>query len=299
MASSGLCSDVATESPASILVGTSGFSFQDWYGRVYPVGLPQGRMLEYYESVLGFNTVELNFTYYTMPVARTLAAMVNRTSPGFRFVVRSHRSMTHDIWMESQRRVLKDTSLEFRTFRQGIAPLVDAKRLGAVLVQLPSFFWPTPANYEYVRRLAELLPDVQLVVEFRNRTWLKPQTFELLSHAGLGYCVVDEPPLPRLVPFEPRRTVGPAYFRLHGRNPNWFTAGRAERYNYLYRDDELAGFVPAIKDLSKAAGGFVFFNNCHAGAAARNALMIKRMLGLVDQLSPVQQAVVDAAFPVA
>ncbi|MFO7651257.1 MAG: DUF72 domain-containing protein [bacterium] len=281
-----------------IRVGTSGFSFDDWLGRVYPVDLPKTKMLEFYEGTLGFDAVELNYTYYSMPVPRTLAGMLARTGSGFEFVVRSHRDMTHDIWADEDRRVLKDTAPAFAQFRAGIAPLVESGRLGCVLVQLPSFFWPTPANLEYVRRVPELLGGVRLVVEFRNRAWLKPQTFEFLKTAGLGYCVVDEPPLPRLLPFEPRRTSDVAYFRLHGRNMAWFTAGREERYNYLYTKEELAGFVPAVHSLAAGAGGgYVFFNNCHAGAAARNALMMKQMLGLVESLTPVQQAVVDGEGP--
>jgi uncharacterized protein YecE (DUF72 family) len=206
--------------------------------------------------------------------------------------------MTHDIWADEDRRVLKDTGPVFGAFREGIAPLVDAGRLGCVLVQMPSFFWPSPANFEYVRRFPDLLPGVRLVVEFRNRAWLKPQTFEFLKATGLGYCVVDEPPLPRLLPFEPRRTSDLAYFRLHGRNMAWFTAGREERYNYLYSRDELEGFVPAVRSLAAGAGGgYVFFNNCHAGAAARNALMMKQMLGLIEALSADQQAVVDGRGP--
>ncbi len=50
-----------------VRVGTSGFSFDDWVGTVYPRSLPKTRMLEYYEQALGFDTVELNFTYYSMP----------------------------------------------------------------------------------------------------------------------------------------------------------------------------------------------------------------------------------------
>src|SRR5512143_1354193 len=98
----------------NVRVGTSGFSFDDWLGRAYPAGLAKAKMLEYYENVLGFDTVELNFTYYAMPVPKTLASMVSRTSPGVCFVVRSHKDMTHDIWRDEDRRVLRDTSEVFK-----------------------------------------------------------------------------------------------------------------------------------------------------------------------------------------
>ena len=282
------------QTAARIRVGTSGFSFDDWLGRAYPVGLAKAKMLEYYESVLGFDTVELNFTYYAMPVPKTLASMVGRTSPDFCFVVRSHKDMTHDIWQDDDRRVLKDTAGVFKAFRDGIGPLVDSGRLGCVLVQFPVFFYPVSQNFDYMRRMPALMPGVSIVVEFRNRAWLRPDAFRLLEENGMGCCVVDEPKIPRLMPFEPRRTSDVAYFRFHGRNQNWFNASREERYNYLYSADELGEFLPSLRSISAGAKTtYTFFNNCHAGAAARNALMMKQMLGLIDALTPTQTRVVE------
>jgi uncharacterized protein YecE (DUF72 family) len=277
-----------------IRIGTSGFSFDDWVGRAYPAGLPKAKMLEHYESVLGFDTVELNFTYYAMPTPKTLESMVRRTGADFCFVVRSHKDMTHDIWADEDRRVLKDTGDVFKAFREGIGPLVDSGRLGCVLVQLPVFFYPVPQNFEYLQKMPALMPGVSIVVEFRNRAWLRPDAFRMLEKSGMGCCVVDEPKLSRLMPFEPRRTSDVAYFRFHGRNQNWFNASREERYNYLYSTAELDEFIPALRSVSTGAKTtFVFFNNCHAGAAARNALMMKQMLGLVDTLTPEQARVVE------
>lgn len=274
-------------------IGTSGFSFADWVGPVYPPKTAQTKMLECYEQLLGFTTVELNFTYYRMPVPSTMESLLRRTADDFEFVVRTNKDMTHDIWADEKRTTLKDTTESFKEFYNGIKPLVDANRLGCVLIQLPAFFWPIPNNFRYLRRMPELLPDVPLVVEFRNRSWIRDTAFKMLDETGMGYCVVDEPKLPRLMPFDPRRTSELAYFRLHGRNENWFKASKAERYNYLYSKAELTEFVKPIQDTGKDAGKtFIFFNNCHAGAAARNALVMKEMLGLVDSLTPHQQQIV-------
>jgi uncharacterized protein YecE (DUF72 family) len=112
----------------------------------------------------------------------------------------------------------------------------------------------------------------------------------------MGCCVVDEPKIPRLMPFEPRRTSDVAYFRFHGRNQNWFSCSREERYNYLYSKDELGEFIPPLRSVSSGAKmTYTFFNNCHAGAAARNALMMKTMLGLIDTLTPQQSRVVEGS----
>jgi len=284
---------------ASVLrVGTSGFSFDDWLGRAYPKNLPKTKMLEFYEQGLGFDAVELNFTYYSLPSAKTMESLMRRTGSDFQFVVRSHKDMTHEIWEDEGRKKLKDTSEAFRVFHEGIKPLEQSGKLGCVLIQMPSYFWPIPDNFRYVRRFPELLPGLPLVVEFRNRSWVRDTAFRMLEETDMGYCVVDEPRLPRLMPFDPRRTSDIAYFRLHGRNQNWFKASRDERYNYLYSKEELGEFIEPVRKVTKGAGrGYLFFNNCHAGAAARNAVLMKQLLGLVDSLTPQQQRVVDGTGP--
>lgn len=63
-----------------IKLGTSGFSYPDWKGTVYPKKLKQAEMLEYYEQELGFNCCELNFSYYRLPDPYTLDRMSRRAS---------------------------------------------------------------------------------------------------------------------------------------------------------------------------------------------------------------------------
>lgn len=263
-------------------VGTSGYSFADWKGPVYPPDLTNRNMLIYYAYQLKFDSVEINYTYYRQPSAQTLNAMLNKVPEDFDFTIKAYKEMTHQIFDEN--RHIKDNGDVFQVYREGIAPLLEAKRLGCVLFQFPTAFYPREENRDYILTCKERLPDIPQVIEFRNKGWIKDETFEFLEENGLGYCCVDEPPLPRLVPFVPRVTSSIAYFRFHGRNTNWFNAPTSERYNYLYSDEELKTFVPAIKSSQKASDKtYCFFNNCHAGSAAKNALRMKNLLGLTDQ----------------
>jgi uncharacterized protein YecE (DUF72 family) len=86
------------------------------------------------------------------------------------------------------------------------------------------------------------------------------------------------------VPPLARATSGIGYVRLHGRNAKtWWARGRAagDRYDYLYSEDELKEWVAKIQAMSKTASRtFVFFNNCHAGQAARNAKLMQALLDL-------------------
>jgi len=262
-----------------IMIGTSGFQFDDWRGDVYPEKLRKTDMLAYYEKELGFNVLEVNYTYYTLPSPRTFDGMLRKTSKDFSFVVRSHKDMTHDIWSGERRTELKDTSDVFKKFLYGIKPLVDAGSLGCVLLQFPYYFYPVPAHYDYLLKCKDNLSALDVVVEFRNRRWAGQTTFDFLRKNELGFCIVDEPRLPGLVPLIPEVTSEIAYFRFHGRNPNWFNAEKSERYDYNYTDAELKEFIPMIHDIrNRTKKVYLFFNNCHKGQAAKNAAAMKNFI---------------------
>lgn len=111
-------------------VGTSGYSFADWKGSVYPPELTNRNMLIYYAYQLKFNSVEINYTYYRQPSAQTLNAMLNKVPEDFDFTIKAYKEMTHQIFDEN--RHIKDNGDVFQVYREGIAPLLEAKRLGCV-----------------------------------------------------------------------------------------------------------------------------------------------------------------------
>lgn len=252
-----------------ILVGTSGFSFDDWIGEVYPAGLRKQDMLPYYEKVLGFKALEVNFTYYTLPSAKTMESFSRRTSDEFAFVVKAFKGMTHE----------KGPNLkqEFRFFKEGIKPLGD--NLKGILFQFPFVFVPTYENKHYLRELKDEFLGFQTIAEFRNAKWLENNHLDVLKDLSMGYCIVDEPGLKGLLPFTPILTSDIGYFRFHGRNKKWFREPVEVRYDYLYTEKELEAFIPPIEEIAaEARTTFVFFNNCHMGKAAKNALTLIEML---------------------
>lgn len=263
----------------TVLIGTSGFSFPDWVGVVYPPGLDKSEWLVYYERELGFSALEVNYSYYTMPSRKTLAAMSAKTSADFTFVVKAHGSMTHDLWTDRTRRSMADNRESFASFVGGVSGLAADGKLSAVLAQFPYFFHRNAPNEDYLARFRGLMGDIPTIVEFRNRNWHDESVMGILRNNGLGYCVVDEPKLPGLMPFYPAATTDIAYFRFHGRNPRWFNVTMDIRYDYRYSREELTGLIPPIIDLSKKTRKtLVFFNNCHLGSAAKNAAELARMV---------------------
>ena len=271
-------------------IGTSGYQFPDWFGTVYPPNLRQRNVLEYYANSLGLDTVEVNYTYYRLPSPRTSEAMARKVPEDFEFVVRSFSGMTHDIWEGTDRKTFKDATEVFDQFVQGILPFKEAGKLGPVLLQFPYSFWPNRVTYDYLKWCREKLHNFNVVVEFRNRAWNRPSAFRLLRELGMGYCIVDEPRLNGLHPFVPVATSKTGYVRFHGRNPKWFDSSKDDRYDYLYSEEELDEIIDAVKDVVRETNRtYFFFNNCPRGQALINALVFKRLVGLLEELNAAQE----------
>jgi uncharacterized protein YecE (DUF72 family) len=266
-----------------ILLGTSGFSYEDWRGFFYPEALPKREMLAYYAQ--HFPTVEVNASYYAMPGAATFEQMSRKVPEGFTFVVKANKEMTH---AEALRPVV------FSQFREALAPLLDRGNLGCVLAQFPWSFRHDAAGREYLQEFRELIGDVATVVEFRNSAWVGPstgvrdETFALLRELGLGFCCVDEPRLKGLMPPIVAATSPIGYVRFHGRNAAkwWRHEHPYERYDYLYTEDELAEWAPRIQSLAEETERtYVFFNNHYQGKAGQNARMMANLLNLALPLA--------------
>ena len=262
---------------APVRIGTSGYSFADWVGTVYPPGTRPGAFLPLYAKL--FDTVEINATYYRTPSPQTFARMIEKTPDSFTFVVKVPRAMTHE---------LASFDRELEPFEQAIAPLVEAGRLGGLLAQFPYAFTPNDASRRHLERLArELGPhsataQAPLQVEFRHDAWQTDETAHLLRDLELGTVNVDLPELPHLPRPSAVATTRTGYVRLHGRNAaTWWNQEKGgDRYDYLYSERELDPWVARIQRLTEETDVvFAFANNCHLGQSVVNALQLGQRLG--------------------
>ncbi len=254
-----------------IYIGTSGFSYDDWVGPYYPADLKKQDWLAFYARE--FNALEINYTYYRMPTARTLAGMARKVPPDFFFTIKTTQEMTHTRDA--------DPAL-FPQFIDALKPLQDEKKFGAVLAQFPNSFHNTPENADYLKTFRERLRDLPVVVEFRNQQWLHDETFAFLREHAFGFCCVDEPRLQGLLPPIAEATSNVAYVRFHGRNAaKWWQHEHAyERYDYTYSKAELAEWTPKLKKLDQAAESvFVFANNHYRGQGIDTARQLKLEIG--------------------
>ncbi|MFI5413898.1 MAG: DUF72 domain-containing protein, partial [Candidatus Lutacidiplasmatales archaeon] len=233
---------------SDILLGTSGWDYPEWSGRVYP---PRGASdkLRYYSGL--FPIVEVNSTFYRLPPPSVAATWVKRTPAGFRFAAKFPQTITHDL------RLVR-TEEELARFLAVLKPIREAGKFAAALLQLPPSL---PFEPTTVRRFYETLPrDLPVAVEFRERSWLTPESIELLREFGLAYVTVDGPHLPVALEV----TAAFAYIRWHGHgSPLW--------YDYTYSAPELTAWVPRVRALTEnVATVYGFFNNHFRGDAATN-----------------------------
>ena len=282
-------------------------------GAFYPPGTTSAaRRLAYYATQ--FPIVEVDSTFYAPPDIRNAARWAERTPPGFVFDVKAFALLTgHGAARERLTRELKaclppgvagkrnvylrDLPVEAETIlwdahRLALAPLQAAGKLGAVLFQFPPWFRAGHEGREHIRKAVRELHPYRVAVEFRGGGWLADEasiarTLSFLESAGASYVSVDEPQgFANSTPPLAAATSDLAVVRFHGRNTDtWQIRGRAasDRFNYLYRDDELGEWVPQIRTLAaRAASVHVLFNNNYRDYGVRNARQMTALLGLGD-----------------
>jgi uncharacterized protein YecE (DUF72 family) len=252
-------------------IGPAGWSYPDWKGKVYPAKAPRGfDPLAYLAQY--FDTIEINSTFYRIPTVTVTQRWAQQVSsnPAFRFTAKLPQLFTH---------TRQATADDEEAFTKAMAPLQDAGRLGAVLLQFPYAFHDTVENRAYLRQLADRLGHFSLVVEVRHRSWERPSVYEFLRELGMGFCNIDQPQVSYSLGLTRRVTSAIGYLRLHGRNTaTWFQeeAGRDARYDYLYSGRELDDLTEALLTIAaQARETYLITNNHFRGQAVLNALELR------------------------
>lgn len=269
-----------------IRVGPAGWSYPDWEGIVYPRPKPRSfDPLAYLARQ--FDAIEINSSFYSLPRRETTTTWARRVedAPSFRFTAKLHQSFTHG--EDDFARLQPD----IQAFRDGVQPLVDAGRLGGLLAQFPLRF---QFGARELRRIDELrcrFDPSPLIVEVRHRSWFEPAALrEFAALAGVSLAAIDLPPAADHPP-DAHATPGPiGYLRLHGRNcAAWFSrsAGRDQKYDYIYGDDELVAIASRARSLAAdARPTYVITNNHFEGKAVANAMELVAALNRRQASAP-------------
>ena len=257
-----------------IRIGPAGWTYKEWKGIVYPAHRPSG--FQELSFLAGFfDMVEINTSFYR-PISPHMAASwvgkIEKNS-GFRFTAKLWRGFTHD---------RNATDTDEQRVKEGFAPLIEARRLGAVLLQFPWSFRNTEENRTYLKKLHSHFQDYPLAVEFRHAGWNELNVLSMLEQLGIGFCNIDQPIFEDSLAPAARITSSVGYVRLHGRNyESWWTESQyaGARYDYLYSLEELNPWLDRIKAISQAAEDtYVITNNTFKGKGIVNAFELAALL---------------------
>ncbi len=228
-------------------IGCSGFNYRHWNDVFYPHGVAQKKWFEYYCTV--FDTVELNVTFYRLPLAGTFTRWRSETPDDFAFSIKGSRFITH-----LKRLLEPEGPLDFFFDRASNLQ----RKLKVVLWQLPPNFKMEIKRLENFLRLLRKYP-VRNTFEFRHESWMSDDIFHLFKEYGASLCMADWPGFINDLPV----TSDIVYIRRHGSGGNYATNySKAE----LRKDAKrIANYLKQEKDV------FIYFNNDAFGYAPENA----------------------------
>jgi uncharacterized protein YecE (DUF72 family) len=259
---------------ATIAVGTSGYAYTEWIeAGVYPPATPTGKMLALYAGQFG--VTELNYTWYQMPRAEAVERQRRQVPETFGFAAKLTRTLTHDVDP-------RNWPAQAAAYREGIAPLLQARQLIAVLIQLPPSFDRTSGHRRHLAALLDALAGLPLAVEFRHRSWATDRVFAELQRRRVTLVSVDVPDLPHLFPaLDAVTNPDLFYLRFHGRNARgWRSGNLHQQFDYDYSREQLVRCLEdRVEPLSrKARRGVVFFNNHVRAQAVANARQLIKLI---------------------
>jgi uncharacterized protein YecE (DUF72 family) len=299
---------------ARILTGTCSWTDKTlvkdtaWYPRK---SMTAAERLAFYAA--RYPVVEADSTYYFPPSPELARSWVEHSPDGFTMNVKAYSLLTghptrpSSLWPDIREAIKPEAAGKrnvyaehlppdavdevWRRFAFALGPLADSRRLGAVLMQYPTWFVPRHDSREELRRLPGRLPGLDVCVELRSPKWTespadRDRTLGLLRELGLAYVVVDAPSrsgLPAVIEVTSPRL---AVVRFHGRSDaTWAgpSATAADRFRYLYDEKELAAWIPRIRSLAERAGSVhALMNNCYEDYGVRNAAQLRDLLTEIE-----------------
>jgi len=247
--------------PGQCVIGTSGWSYDDWTGPFYPPPLPASDHLAFYAR--HFQTVEINATFYRLPEPATVSHWNEETPAKFRFAAKASRFITH-------MKKLKNPEASLSPFFRAVGGLVE--KCGPILFQLPPHWHVNP---DRLTDFLQALPaGYRYAFEFRDRSWFDGKVFAALADHGAALCIHD------LAGFQSpvETTADFVYLRFHGPDGP---------YRGQYGKAGLRGWAERIvRWNAQGRDAYCYFNNDEKAYAVADALALK---DLVATASPCSQ----------
>lgn len=223
--------------------------------RDFPPEFADKSRLTYYASL--FNSIEINSSFYKVPIAKTLSKWSAEVSDDFRFTFKLWQGITHNKGLAFN----PDDVFKFME----IIGAVGTKK-GCLLVQFPPSI--TIAQQRQLQLLLDMVREAnedqqwKIAVEFRHKSWYGEGIYELLESYNAGMVIHDLP-----ASASPLLTTADdfLYLRFHGPNGG---------YRGSYPEEVLAEYASYIKEWQEDKTVYAYFNNT-MGASMNNLLLLK------------------------
>lgn len=251
----------------TIYLGTQGWAYKDWVGSFYPPGTRSQDFLAIYAQ--NFNAVELDTTFYGTPRSASVDAWNRSTPDDFKFTAKIPRLITHD------RRLVQAEPdfVEFLSVMEGLGP-----KLGPLLLQFPPDF--TNQERPALEHFLSILPDdFRFAAEFRHRSWLNAETYDLLRRHGVAWTVIDLNYMPKHLEV----TSDFVYVRWLGDHKKITRMDATQ----LDRRHELDAWAEALDEVARDVQRvYGFANNHYSGHSPADIRHLSARLGMPAREAP-------------
>jgi uncharacterized protein YecE (DUF72 family) len=265
--------------PPPVRCGPSGWAFPHWAGLVYPSPLPPAfHPVEFLAE--HFDVVEIDTSLHAplKPEISKLWAVKAGHNRKFQFTAKLPNSLTYDRQWDDA---------EIGALQRGLRPLMEARRLGCLVMEFPWSFRFTTENREFFIRLRRAFHEFPLVAEMRHASWMVDEALGVFIDYHVGFVNVDQPPYIKAMPPTAFLTSPIGYVRLHGRaatQPN-----QEQRRDYYYRSGELNEWQDRIEHLRKYAREVYVVTTADVdGRSVLNALQMQSMVAARRRVAPVR-----------
>lgn len=201
-----------------------------------------------------FGVVEIQKTFYDLPMMKTAEKWRDEAPEGFEYTVKAWQLITHEPSSPTYRRLKTDIPKSARANYGGFKPtdevigawektLQFVRRLGAgkVVFQCPAGFRPKAENRRNFRKFFTSIERSGLTCIWEPRgEWKQNEIMDLCERCSLVHCVD---------PFGAKPVAGDIrYFRLHG----------ISGYKYRYKNSD---FETLLEAADPTVPTYIMFNN--------------------------------------
>lgn len=232
-----------------IFIGCSGWAYSSWKPDFYPASVPAKKLLEYYATRL--NSVEVNYTFRSLPSASTVNSWLASTGGDFRFSFKAPQRITHVLR-------LKNCAEALDKFTGSISPVREAGRLGVILFQLPPNM---KVDVDRLQAFLEVVRSARLRIcfEFRHPSWFESSIYALLREYSAALCVAESDELTT-----PDEVTAP------------FACYRLRKTNYSPSDLEV--IAGRLRDRAQRGDVFAYFKHENEPTGALHATSVLERL---------------------